>query len=864
MKRKLKKWQKILLGYTAFVLIIAIVATSFYLLATSPDVKYGIVSGIIEHSEQGTDITDSILNAETASSMLENDKIAVSITQNGNISVLNKQTGKVWSSSLSPEVENSFKQGYNATHSLCEVTYVNDKNAEAVYTSYDQCVMKKQLRIYRVSDDTIRLDYILGESNTDQLIPPAIEKERFEKEILPNLSQSDQDFMKRQYLLYYGDKLTADDNPDQLLEKFPKLEDTPLYIAGNISGKVTKEKLTKVFEKIGYTAEDYDRDNALTGYGASSVTVTYKVVFDISISENDLVVSIPKDEIEFYREYPMLRLSLMKFFMSSTESSSVLIPSGSGALARFVPGQTAVSYSGTVYGNDAVKNDLLLPSVMDTDSDIRFPLLAMRSGEDTITAMIESGDANAEVKYNASESGVNCYFDFTFLQSDRSFINAKTSIIQCGNDVSAEDICVRYRFGSVDINDSDDAVYSSIAHSYREYLIKSGKLPTVDKKVSKNPIMLLELIGSVEVDVDFLGLFPVSENLVMTSFSDAQKMVKWFSSKGADNLSVNLNGWDEGGLYRQTPGSIDVLDDLGGEDEFEDFAEKLEKIGVKSYYSAPHTRYYNPSLFGGYSSSMTSLLVDRSEALFGNYSAVEASTTGEKGEYAVISPSKYCQIANDYIDEDIKRLAVSDLASCLNSDYGDDYHDRSRTKAAVIKALESYADGGVEISAQNANMYALKYCNLIENMPITSGDSAAFNSSFPFSQLVLHGIVDYTTEIDFSKRCDKLTALQAIRTGAGLKAALSYSNSNYEFPAYYSNLFSTDYKNNRESLSDCNEMVLKALSGLGDVGIKSFEQQGEVSKTIFANGTVIYVNTADTAVEFDTQKIDGMSYLRIN
>ncbi len=863
MKRKFKKWQKMLMGYTAFLLIIAVVATSFYMLASSPDAKYGIVSGIIEHSEKGKDITESVLSAEMPGTLLQNENIALSISQNGSINVLNKKTGREWSSSVKPEQEAGFKQGFNATHSMCEVTYVNDKNAEAVYTSYDQSVMKKQLKIYKVSDEVIRLDYILGVSSADQLIPAAFEKKRFEKEILPKLSESDQAFLKRQYLLYYGDKLTADDNPDMLFEKFPKLEDTPLYIAGNISGKVTKDKLTKVFEKIGYTAEDYDYDNSLTGYGASSVTVTYKVVFDLSISGNDLVVNVPKDEIEFFREYPMLKLSMMKFFMSSSEDASVLIPDGSGALLKFTPGQSPVSYSGTVYGNDTVRNDLLLPAVMNSETEIRFPLISMRSGKDTVTAIVESGDSNAEIKYNAVPGGVNCYFDFTVLQSDRSFINAKTSIIQCGNDVGVEDISVRYRFGSVEETASDDEVFSAVACDYRDYLLKNGKLKT-NKNLSKNPRLLLELIGSVEVSVDFFGLFPVSEDLVMTNFKQAQKMVDWFTSKGADNLTVSLNGFGEGGLYRGEPGSISVLDALGGEDAFESFAKKLRKNGIDCFYGTVHTEYFNPTLLSDYDSSMTALLVDRSEALFGNYNAVEAHTSGEKGEFAVISPAYYSQIAKDYISEEYKSLSVGELMSRLNSDYGDSYHDRSRTKTAVLSALSAYTKKGTALSADNANLYALPYCNLIENMPVTAGDSKAFDRSFPFSQIVLHGLVDYTTELDFAKCSDTASALEAIRTGSGLKAALSYKNSDYDFPAYYSNLFATDYKNNREALSEQNALVSKALEGLGNVKIVSFEADGDVSKTTYENGTVIYVNTGEQEATFDTQKIGGMSYLRIN
>ena len=861
MKLKLKNWQKILVGYISFLLIIVIVSISFYFLATSPDVKYGIKSGIIEHSDVGTDITESITGSKTAVSVLENDALTLSLTHNGNIELMNKQTGKVWASQVSEMLQSSFNQDRNAMQSFCELTYINDKNAEATFTSFDQCVQKKQLRIYKKSDDTVRLDYILGESNSDQLVPLAIEKERFEKEILPLLDESDKAFLKRQYLLYSADTLTAEDNPDELYKSFPKLKNTPLYIAGNLSGKVTKEKLMGVFEKIGYTAEDYDCDNELTGYGATSVTVTYKIIFDLTLDGRDLIINVPIDEIEFFRDYPLVRISLMRFFMSSANASSVLIPSGSGALVKFVPGQNDDTYTGRIYGEDRVVNDTVLPTVMDKDSDITLPMLAIREGENTVTAMIESGDANADIKYSASSGGMNCYLDFTVLQSDRAYINTQTSIIQCGNDVGCEDIRVRYRFGTVNASSSDQEVYSDIAVNYREYLKKKGTLK--DGNVSKAPLLLLDIIGSVQVKKDFLGLLPASHNLILTDFEKAGQMIGWFGKAGADNLSVTLSGWNKGGLHRQTPGNINVLAALGGNSGLEDFSSSNAKNGISTYLSAGHTGYFNPTLFGGYSNSYTTTLVDGSMALENSYNAVERHTTGE-GQYAIISPHRYSQIATDYIHSGNKALSIGDLASTLDSDYGNNYYDRTRTKNAVVSSLKKYSESGVSISVDNANMYALPFIDRIENVAVKAGDSSVFDSAFPLVQIVLHGNIDYTTELELSNADDMQTALSAIRFGSGLKATLSYSNSDYEFKSYYSYLFSTDYKTNRENIVIQNEMVKEALGGLQDIEIIAYNSQGEVSRTEYANGTVIYVNTGNTDIYFDTQKITAMSYLRIN
>jgi len=862
-RKKLKPWQKTVISYVSFILILAIAAGCFVKLAISPDDLFGIESGAIEHSNAGENITDRVLKSDGDTAVLENEYLTLSLTNNGNLNVKNKKTGNVWSTAVADEDENKFEQGYNETHSLLSLTYVNDKNAEAEWTSYEQSVKKNQLQIYKVSEDTVRLDFILGESSADQLVPTGIVKERFEKEILPKLDEDEQEFMKRQYLLYEADKLTAADDPATLYELYPKLKNTPIYIAGNIDSKITKQKLTKVFEKIGYTAEDYDRDNELTGYGASSVTFTYKVVVDLSLEENDLVIKVPKDEIVFYTEHPLLRISLMKFLTNSTENASVLIPSGSGAIAEFKPYEGEVSYRDKVYGEDLTVNSKTLPDVMDTDSKLSFPMFAVHKGGDTVTAIIDSAAASASLNYNTTMQGMFCYYDFTVLQSDKAYIDEKNNVIQCGSDVLAQDIALRYRFGGVDSEASDYNVYSEIACDYREYLEKNKMLPENGEKVSADPVLLMDILGSVTVKKDMLGLFPVNSDLVMTDFTQAAEMTEWFVQNTDSCLAVKLSGWNKGGLYRQSPGKISFLKNLGGKNGYEKFTESLDKNNITSYYSAEHITFLNPSAFDGFSKEDTAMFVDGSQANLGIYSAVEGANFAE-GEIGVISPSRYKDMAESYIKNSKGSLSIGALGNSLNSDYNQNYYDRTRTEAEVIKALQQYEKSGRGISAADVNAYAVKYCEMIENIPVTAGENAAFKKSFPLKQFLLHGAVDYTAEVDFSINEANKKVLNSIRAGSGLKANLSYSNSDYNFPSYYSYLYSTDYSLNREKIAEYSNMSYKALNGLGKQRIISYELKGEVSKTVYENGTEIYVNTGNIDAQFDTLKVEAMSYLRIN
>lgn len=863
MRKKLKNWQKTLIAYISFFLAIVIVAVCFISLASSPDKKYGILSGVIEHSKNGQNITDMVLNSGSAVMLLENEKLSLSVSPDGNISVTNRFTGKVWSTDVSDEIVNKFGQGYNETHSFLSLTYTNELNAEAEWNSYDQCIKKKQLQIYKTDDGKIRFDFIFGESTTDQFIPPALTKERLEKDILPKLDENDVEFIKRQYKLYDSKKLTAEDNPDKLYKEYPKLKDEPLYIAANLESKMIKQKLTKVFEKIGYSVEDYESDNRLTGYSSSSLTYTYKVAVDLSISGNELVVEIPKDEIEFYREHPIVKLSLMRFFAKSTEKTAVLIPSGSGAIAEFEQGGKISTYKGNVYGKDLTTTSQTMPEVMDSDSKLSFPIFSIRQGIDTLTAIVDSGAANAVFNYNSNAESMYCYYDFTILQSDRAYLDQKNNITQYGNDILSEDVTVKYIFGNTEADYSNERVFSAVACDYRERLLYEGKLNQTSSDVSSDPTVLLELLGNVTVKKDFLSLFPVNSDLVLTDFNQAAEMVKWFSQNTNSNIAVNLKGWNKGGLYRQTLGKISFASKLGGEKSYRAFVKTLNKLNVAHYYSTEHTVYLNDSLFDSYKKSYNAKFVDGSSAIAKGYTPVEGGYSGY-GEINIVSPSKYAKIADEYIKDGAKAICVSTFANSLNSDYNVPYFDRSRTQKEVEKALVNYKKANLEIATDDANLYAIKYCKLIGDIPTNAVANAVFEKSFPFKQILLHGSVDYTAKVDFGVAESENSLLMAIAMGSGLKSVLSYDNSDYNLPSSYSDIYTTSYENNRETVAEYSNKLFGALQGLGKEKIVSYETVGTVSKTEYSNGTVIYVNTGDVDSNFDTVMVGAKSYLRIN
>ena len=176
--------------------------------------------------------------------------------------------------------------------------------------------------------------------------------------------------------------------------------------------------------------------------------------------------------------------------------------------------------------------------------------------------------------------------------------------------------------------------------------------------------------------------------------------------------------------------------------------------------------------------------------------------------------------------------------------------------------MKEYDTKKIGITGSNPNLYAIKYLSLIEDMPFDAGGNIMFDTSVTFKQLVLHGSVSYVTsplnlKDDFTSK-----VLQAVENGSGLQFVFTDSMNKEIYESDFSYYYGTEFVKSSSKAMEAVKTVNKALEGLNGVYIENHIKIGNVSRTIYENGTIIYVNHGDTDAFMDDITIKANSYLR--
>lgn len=838
MKKVLIKWG---VGITALVLCVAVMAVIVGNMQSAP-VKYGI-SGTVDYTAGE--------ETEPAPGIIENESLSLSFDENYNISVLNKKTGRVWSSNVTEEKSDMFNVSSESALSSVMLTYLNGEQ-EAEYSSYMQSVKKEQARLYGLSDNSVRVTYIFGERLNDDIIPPALTEKRY-KEIYNSVDEDWQDFLKRRYQLFDSKTMTEADNPQEKYELYPELKNRPLYIISDKNGKVIAEKTKKLFTEIGYTKEDYAKDNKLSGYAGNTDECVFKVSLDFSLENNDLTVTMPVSEMEFYKNYPLLSVTPLQFFTSSAnKSGSVLVPDGSGAVMNYTADNKPAVYESRVYGTDSTEDFDVLPTNMYTENDttVSMPVYFFSEENETVMTVIESGAAAARFHINKDKQSTYAYTTFDIVQTGFAALTENNKRLVCGSDSLKTDIKLRYRF----LNFGGDYVKSAV--EYRDYLEKNSLLPNV--RLAEKPMLLIETVGAVGVKNDKLKK--------LTAMSEAYDILKYMSEKTGGRISLKLSGFNKDGALKQCPGKYTFNKKLGNEKTFGDISALSEKTGGFAYLQLNHLYYYNHSFADGFDvKKNTAMLPDKSWAVHGSYNVVEGSYNTSDKKIWVISPKQYKNTAEDYLHKNFSALGLGNFAGTVNSDYNrENYFDRDRSVKSAVEAMNLYYKAGIKLAAAQANLYSYKYLSLIENMPANGSGSSVFDGEVPFCQIVLHGSLEYTVSAINAQSDETAAVLKAVETGSGLHYVLNRNIDNSLFDTNSTALFSSSFAANSESaVKHCNS-VIKALDGLNNRKIINHYYIGDVAVTVYDNGSKIYVNYSSQDKTVEGNSVSARNWLKID
>lgn len=597
--------------------------------------------------------------------------------------------------------------------------------------------------------------------------------------------------------------------------------------------------------------------------GGVRITYRYEKGFEVPVEyvlEGDhLRARLKIGEIkEPDNENIITEMNIMNGFGAAdmSENGYFIIPDGCGALVRFNNRKTmeADAYSQPVYGSDITAVPTRKGAVTE---QLYLPVYGIVKEDNALLVVAEKGDTCAKLSVSVSEqsnSSFNlCGFSFTLRGTDTFYMsgsNDKFTVFETG-DIKTDDIELLYYPIS-----AENADYTDVAARYRKYLVENSGL---EKKAIDEPPLYVSLYGGVEKKKPVLGI-PVTMKTPVTDFAQGREILTDLSESGVESIVASYKNWTDDGIENKVDTSAKPADVLGGKDEFSEFSDFIADNGFKLYPISDNRNFYSGN---GYNSiNNTCVRISGAYSRIVSYDLAYNIPDGFKDNMSLLSPDCYGDvfgdIAENFANANLSGASVGKLTSSLYGDYGKREISRADAKKLLVEGYELLTDKLENgILADTANAYAIPYASHITNVPLNSSRFDIFNEDIPFYQMVLHGLVPYTSiALNGSADHDELLLMSAA-TGSYLNYDMVYEEvsqlSDTEFDVY----FYAGYENHVLSAAAEYKLLKPLYEEIAEDFIVGYEEDDSGAITVeYSDGTVVKADFSENTLTFGGRKID--------
>lgn len=843
--------KKTVMRFLPPVMAVALLAGFFtFMLAYKSGYRDNIGSDdAVSYTGKGEDVTDYLGGDYTVST---DGNWKMSVGAGGVVTVANNVTGQEWHNT-SVDSSNPFSTDASELDSPFRIIYKSEREKDVVDTPQLDSVSKEQYKVY-VDGKKLITEYVMGEWGDNLLLPYALPQSVIENDIQPQLSEDDYGYLLRRYTLYSYDTLGADIR-DTVVSKAPGIKNAPLYILTDVSTEAQKTTTSDLLVQAGYTSENYARDKAVTGEITQKSNKTFKVVVEYWLENGQLVVNIPCSQMQYFSDNPLVSLDLMRFFgyAGQEDKGYYLIPAGSGGLIN-IGGKDDGNFSIPYYGQDQVK----LANQTASSDYAALPVFGMAKNDGGFLAIIEQGAELCTLNVEQMPGASTIYPSFRIADYGDVVISSSKTASIFGQSAYQGDIRVRYQLFD------HPTEYSAMANQYRKYLIDHNQLPA--QTAQKPTSLLMEIVGNVQQEINIGGMFSVKKPYVITTWEQSSQICQAVQESGMD-YAVKLAGFNSGGLYAQTPGRYPFEKALGSAADRQAFTDFLKTNTIPSFLDVNLGYSLNSSWLKGYrAQTMSAHTPDDMTATMPLPDKATGAPMKGIGTVDIVSPSAFAEIAGKYVKtiDSSYGLSIGDTALTINTDFNrSNYYDRNKSKLAMAQAASTLSDNRGLLSKSAAD-YLLSSVSMIEELSLSASDTYTFDNVVPFTQMVLHGYVPYTSS-SMNYSADKQKALlESIETGSGLKYIVGSTVTRGLMKTPYNYLFPIRFADQKEEILRNTAFVDTALQGLYNRTIISHQIcSPDVRKVTYDNGVVIYVNYGSTDFHNQDVTVPAQSYQRV-
>ena len=767
--------------------------------------------------------------------------------------VTQKDTGHVWYSSpegalTDPLALSKEKQNMKSPFLL---KYSTENGVDTLYDLSSSSIDKKVYEIEQNGDE-ITVNYAIGEIETVYIYPMAITEEDMD-EWLEKMSTSEARSVTGNYRKLEEGTFLPSDDVDQLMKDYPMLKNEAIYVVRDNVQTYLKEKVQGIFEKYGYTMDDFEKDREMYAGAKEKKVPGFNISVTYKLDGDKMIVNVPFDKITFKKDFPIIRLSVLPYFGAGgvNDEGFLFVPEGGGAIINFNNGKTKQnSYYCDIYGWDYATDR---KAVMN-ETRAAFPVFGISNGDSSFIAYIEEGDEYAGIAADISGrmSSYNyVYADYKMLhgeQYEASSRNINTQYSYERGLPQGEGITQVYDF----VNGN---TYVDMAKAYREYLF--GNQNSLND--SSVPVAV-EVVGAVDKVQQVLGI-PKTRPYKLTSYSEAADMIKSVDEMGIDNAYFKLTGFINGGVRQKVLAKFGFINQLGGKSGFKKVLKTAENCDSKIYLDGTVQFAHRSGMFDGFSKFKDSARMANSEVCeISEYSPIFYAKLDTRDTYYLVKPSvtdKYVKkFTKNALSNNVSGVSFRDNGYYLSSDFNvKNKVSRSNSKDMQINQFKNVKEQNLGVMVNAGNVYSVPYADFITNLVMHGNDYALLDKTVPFYQIALHGNVHFAgSPINLSPE-NTQGLLEAAETGAGLYFSFMNANEKALSDTFYTEYYASNYENWKDRLQDIYSEYNSNMGKVINSRIDNHEYVSNVvTKTTFENGGVVYVNFGYT----DFTTADGL------
>ncbi|MBO4734105.1 MAG: hypothetical protein J5662_06465, partial [Clostridia bacterium] len=187
------------------------------------------------------------------------------------------------------------------------------------------------------------------------------------------------------------------------------------------------------------------------------------------------------------------------------------------------------------------------------------------------------------------------------------------------------------------------------------------------------------------------------------------------------------------------------------------------------------------------------------------------------------------------------------------------YYGKCDMASDVTSALKKVKKSGLKLATASPNAYAAAVSDYIDCVPTVSSNLSCLDVDIPFYGMVFSGCKENAVAINLSSEPQK-SFLNSLKTGSGLSFFISYDLG--DAPVEKNGLYiSSGFAINKNLISEYIDGSKDFISAVSGVSVEKYEVlDTDFSKTVFQNGTVLYVNESAEEKSADGVTVKAMDY----